>query len=86
MKDEMEEVKRNEYDLNLLLWRDMNSAPKDGSYIIGATECGDMAIVQWYDCSGHLPENGYWSLVVTGAYAEDSEWAPEKWLPAPKIS
>lgn len=57
-------------------WKPIESAPKDGTEILGYAG-GDVAGVEW------RTRWGYWSLLVCGAHAEDGEWWPTHWMPIP---
>jgi hypothetical protein len=57
-------------------WEPIDSAPKDGSSILGYAD-SSFAVVEWY-------RGGWWSLSEPGAYAEDSEWNPTHWMPLPE--
>lgn len=59
-------------------WRTMESAPKDGSMILGRAG-EDCAVVCW-EIEGI---GGYWNLAVCGSFAADGEWTPEAWTPIP---
>jgi hypothetical protein len=63
-------------------WQPIETAPKDGATILGFAD-GDMAVVKWYQ-EDRIPEGGYWSLTVCGAYAESGEWWPTHWQPLPE--
>jgi hypothetical protein len=56
-------------------WLPIESAPKDGTRILAATDSGYLLILQW--CV-----EGYWRC------SKDREWMPAKWqpLPAPPIA
>jgi hypothetical protein len=64
-------------------WQDIASAPKDGAPILAAGEVRDGSWVQTtvrWENDGE----GYWNLIVVGAYAEDGEWWPTHWMPLPE--
>ncbi len=63
-----------------LIWcksKPIETAPKDGTPILEYAD-GDMAVVSRINLSDR-----YWSLCVSGAFAEDSEWAPTHWMELP---
>jgi len=66
----------------MTVWKTIDSAPKDGTHIIGADSNGDgswtMTVVVWNDDG-----DGYWGLVEVGRHAEDGEWWPEYWAELP---
>lgn len=66
-------------------WQLIETAPKDGTPILGFAD-GEMTTVSWlkpkYTLEGY---NGYWNLIVCGSYAEDGEWWPEYWMPLPEV-
>lgn len=67
-----------------MTWQPIATAPKDGTPILG-WDGQDLAAVYWYSYQMITGEDqGYWSLTVAGAFAEDSEWTPTHWhtLPA----
>ena len=55
-------------------WRTMESAPKDGSEVLGYID--EAYAVVKFGC-------GRWTLTESGAYAEDDEWWPTYWRPLP---
>lgn len=55
-------------------WQDISTAPKDGRQILVFAE-GVYTTVSWFDLGG------YWSLVVCGSFANDSEFFPVLWMP-----
>ena len=55
-------------------WEPIETAPKDEAAILGFAD-GEMTTVAW--------NQGYWSLCVPGAYAEDGEWWPTHWMKLP---
>jgi hypothetical protein len=62
-----------------MIWQPIETAPKDGTTILGADFCSftnqwNISTVSW---------DGAWSLVITGAYAEDDKWNPTHWMPLP---
>lgn len=63
-------------------WRDIESAPKDGTTILG-WEYGDVI----YTCRWSPPCNpgqeGYWDLLEAGSFAGDGVVTPKKWRRAP---
>lgn len=56
-------------------WQRIDSAPKDGTAILGRT-AENVTVVQWFHPVGG---DGYWTLTVPGAFAEDGEWWPTEW-------
>lgn len=72
---------------SLLDIQPIETAPKDGSPVIALfpdNTKGWIPIgVKWIT-EGHefLVNEGFWSLLVAGKYAEDSEVHPTHWLPA----
>lgn len=64
------------------MWQPIETAPKDGTPVLGWD--GDcMTTVQWWWPSIGTPADGYWDLVCAGMYASDGEWAPTHWMPLP---
>jgi len=63
-----------------MTWKEISTAPKDGTPIIGYAG-GEYTVVEWF---GSEVGVGYWSLSVTGTYAEDGEWWPTHWHQIPK--
>jgi hypothetical protein len=63
-----------------MTWHPMETAPKDGTPILGWDDCGYMAVVRW--------EKGAWRLMITGDCAADDSWSPDLWAPIspPKAS
>lgn len=69
-------------------WRSMDSAPKDGTRILGfIKETGEMTAIHWWSPhrSGSKAnvQNGGWLLSVPGEYAECADVAPTAWMPLP---
>jgi len=60
------------------MWEDISTAPKDGTPILGFTD-NFITVVKWLQWGN----NGYWTLVETGSFASDGEWAPTHWMPLP---
>lgn len=62
------------------VWHSMETAPKDGSYILGHNKTvdgeDDYAVVFWFESVDH---SGSWT---TGTY----DWEPEEWTPCDGIS
>ena len=63
-------------------WRDISSAPKDGTMFIGAIKWDDtgeweVRPMQWWDYAGCFSDAGY------APYAKDSE-QPSLWQPLPE--
>lgn len=57
-------------------WQPIETAPKDGTPILGYGVDGElMAVVYWYRWGGG------WRLMVSGDFAEDDEWFPDQWAP-----
>jgi len=67
---------------SLLSIQPIETAPKDGSHVIALfldNKKGWIPIgVKWLEYPGY---EGFWSLLVAGKYAEDSEVHPTHWLP-----
>lgn len=61
-------------------WQTIETAPMDGTPILGFAD-GDMTTVAWF--GGTDGVDGYWSLVVSGWNASNSEWNPTHWMPLP---
>lgn len=63
-------------------WMPIDTAPKNGTPILGAIDTGVITTVQWvWDLQS---DTGYWNLCVSGAFAENGEWTPQYWMPLPK--
>lgn len=60
-----------------MAWRPIESAPKDGTHIIGFAG-GTITTVYWFQMGK------YWSLVQCGSHCEDDEWSPTLWMPLPE--
>ena len=60
-------------------WRPIETAPKDGTHILG-WDGNTQTTVKWWQWHGG---RGYWDLVEWGAYAEDGEGNPTHWMPLP---
>jgi len=58
------------------LWRNMQSAPTDGTNILGFKD-GVMATVRW------MALEQYWTLCVPGTFTLYHDWEPTKWMPLP---
>lgn len=58
-------------------WRPIETAPRDGTPILGFNGAAQTVVAWW------APGGGYWNLVACGAYAEDGEWTPTYWQPLP---
>jgi hypothetical protein len=56
-------------------WLPIESAPRDGTNILGC-DGEKMTAVYWNYF-------GYWELSVCGIYTEDAEWHPTHWRPLP---
>ena len=55
-------------------WKPIETAPKDGTPILGVAD-REITTIFWCE--------DYWSLCVSGAFAEDGEWTPTHWMPLP---
>lgn len=70
-------------------WRDISSAPKDGTKILLWEKWSEVPFIgywindreQWTACKGHLQAYGGWE----GAYIDDDFYVPDltKWMPLP---
>lgn len=54
-------------------WQPIETAPKDGTFVLAAEESGYIHIVQWYG------KQGFWR---TDCYSS-IEWQPIHWQPLP---
>ena len=66
---------------DILAWEAVDSAPKDGTPILGRSG-NEYAVVQWLE---YNKNEGYWCLVVSGMHAESGEWWPEEWCKIPDL-
>lgn len=57
-------------------WQSMDSAPKDGTPILGYCQ-GDITVIAWNKYGK------YWNLTETGTQAEDGEWFATHWRSLP---
>lgn len=62
-------------------WRTMETAPKDGTPVLGydGWTMNTIRYVQPY----HRVGRGWWALVDGGPYADDVDWFPTHWMPLP---
>ena len=54
-------------------WQPIETAPRDGTPILGWDDCGYMAVVHWNKMD--------WRLMITGDCAADDKWSPDLWAP-----
>lgn len=59
-------------------WQAIETAPKDGAHILG-WDGKEMTTVRWVT----FRDRGWWELISSGFYAEDSSWEPTHWQPLP---
>lgn len=68
-------------------WKPIESAPKDGTPFLVCWESADdkwvMTTAAWWQPSNGNADLGFWDLVESGTYADDSEVVPEYWMPLP---
>jgi|WetSurMetagenome_2_1015567.scaffolds.fasta_scaffold586797_2 hypothetical protein len=63
-------------DASRLIWRTMETAPKDGTPFLGCAN-KDLPVVTWYDV------DHYWSYSTLSG-GEYVKWQPTHWMPLPK--
>lgn len=61
-----------------MIKKSIDTAPKDGTAILGYWEKGGVAMVYWH--KGHSPKLG-WSYSNSGSFVRE---APDEWLEVPK--
>lgn len=57
-------------------WQPIETAPKDGSPILGYAK-KEYTTIEW-------SIGGYWTLCICGEHASDGEWWPTHWMPLPQ--
>ena len=73
--DRLAEVDREE-------WRDIATAPKDGTHILGFN--GDaMAAIYFHRNDPDMVVEGEWDLSEPGEHPTEDRWEPTHWMPLP---
>jgi len=59
-------------------WKPIDTAPRDGTYVLGYREGeGWMTVIYWSD---YLYKGGNWRAL----YCEKGDWWPTHWMPLPQ--
>lgn len=61
-------------------WQPIETAPKDGTAILGYSDSDEQQTTVKWTTSKAYP-SGWWELCVPGKWPEEADWSPTYWMP-----